>query len=179
MRVLPVSFARAPRELADAVAAAVPALVVAVGEAGGRAAVGVERVALNLLDARIPDEDGATPVDVPVDPDGPAARFSTLPVKACVAAGRATGVPTELSLTAGTYVCNALAYALGGLLESRAEVDGVAVRGGFVHVPRTPAQAGRGGAALATEDAARVLDAVVRTALARATDDRRSEGALA
>ncbi|WP_240675082.1 pyroglutamyl-peptidase I [Cellulomonas endophytica] len=171
---LPVSFARGPAALARLVEAVVPVLVVCVGEAGGRSAVGLERVAVNLVDARIPDADGVQPVDGPADPDGPAARFSSLPVKACVAAARDTGAPAELSLTAGTYVCNAVAYALAGLLEVRP-----GVRGGFVHVPRLPQQVAAGEPALDAEVAGRALAAVLRTALARAGDDLRSEGTLA
>jgi pyroglutamyl-peptidase len=102
--LLPVSFARAPRRLASLLAEARPDLVVCVGEAGGRSAVGVERVAVNVQDARIPDEDGAQPVDAPVVPGGDVAHFSSLPVKACLAALRDAGVPGEVSNTAGSVL---------------------------------------------------------------------------
>ena len=135
-----------------------------VGEASGRSAVGIERVAVNLIDARIPDNDGSAPVDVPVIAGAPAAFFSTLPVKACLAAGRETGVPVEVSYSAGTYVCNATFYALQHLLASRPEV-----RSGFVHVPRAEISAGH---------AAVALTAILETILSTDTDVRVSAGTL-
>lgn len=165
--LLPVSFARAPRRLASLLAEVRPDLVVCVGEAGGRSAVGVERVAVNVQDARIPDEDGAQPVDVPVVPGGDVAHLSTLPVKACLAALRDAGVPGEVSNTAGTYVCNTVAYALADAL---AAGRAPGARGGFVHVPRLPEQVSPGAASLGVDDAARGLAAVLRAAL-RTTED--------
>ncbi|RMI07058.1 pyroglutamyl-peptidase I, partial [Cellulomonas triticagri] len=149
--LLPVSFARAPGALDALLAEHAPDLVVAVGEAGGRSAVSVERVGLNVQDARIPDEDGAQPVDSPVVADGPAAYFSTLPVKACLAAVLAADVPGEVSSTAGTYVCNTLAYVVGDRLAAGAGAPGA--RGGFVHVPRLPEQVADGAASLAADRA--------------------------
>lgn len=170
VRRLPVSFRRARQELRTAVAEVSPDVVVCVGEAGGRGAVGVERVAVNVIDARIPDADGSAPVDVPVIAGAPAAFFSTLPVKACAAAVAQAGVPVEVSNTAGTYVCNATAYALAHLLAGR---DGV--RGGFVHVPRDPREAGDG-PGLPVEESARAVAAVVRTAARVPVDVRVSAG---
>lgn len=172
VRRLPVSFRRARQELRTAVAEVEPDVVLCVGEAGGRAAVGVERVAVNVIDARIPDADGSAPVDVPVIAGAPAAFFATLPVKACVLAARDAGVPAEVSGTAGTYVCNATFYALQHLLAARPEV-----RSGFVHVPRAPEQVGDG-PTLATVDVARALVALVGAAVRTETDVRVSAGAL-
>lgn len=174
VRQLPVSFRRARQELRVAVGEVNPELVVCVGEAGGRTAVGIERVALNVIDARIPDADGSSPIDVPVIAGAPPAFFTTLPVKACLAAVEAIGVPVEVSSSAGTYVCNATAYALAHLLTGRPTT-----RGGFVHVPRTPEQVSDGGAALDAESSARALAAIVRTALDVTVDARRQAGALA
>lgn len=173
VRVLPVSFRRARQELRTAVAELSPDVVVCVGEAGGRAAVGVERVAVNVIDARIPDADGSAPVDVPVIAGAPAAFFSTLPVKACWAAVREAGAPAEVSGTAGTYVCNATFYALQHLLHGR---EGV--RSGFVHVPRLPEQVAPGEPALGADAAARGLVALLRAALATSTDLRVAAGSL-
>ncbi|WP_199421712.1 pyroglutamyl-peptidase I [Actinotalea solisilvae] len=158
---LPVSFRGARQELRLAVRDHAPDVVVCVGEAGSRAAVGIERVAVNLVDAPIADNDGSRPVDVPVVAGAPAAFFSGLPVRACLAAGLATGRPVEVSTTAGTYVCNATFYALMHLLASRPGVVG-----GFVHVPRTPEQVGGEGPALSAEASAEVLTAVIRAASA-------------
>lgn len=156
---LPVSFARAGDALVALVERYAPQVVVAVGEAGGRSVVGIERVAVNVADATIPDVDGLQPVDETVDPQGPAAHLTTLPVRACLAAVARTGVPAEISMTAGTYVCNATFYRLLG---SQA---GTAARCGFVHVPRTPAQVAAGSPAMVTVDAALAVAAVVTAAL--------------
>lgn len=158
---LPVSFRGARQALRLAVRDHEPDVVVCVGEAGGRGAVGIERVALNVIDAPIPDNDGSAPVDVPVVAGGPAAFFSGLPLRACLAAGGATGVPVEVSNTAGTYVCNATFYALMHLLASRP-----GVLGGFVHVPRTAAQVEAGAPSLSTESTALALTAVLSAVLA-------------
>lgn len=178
--LLPVSFARAPRELDALLAEVRPDLVVCVGEAGGRAAVGLERVAVNVQDARIPDEDGAQPVDVPVVAGGPDAYFSSLPVKACLAAVLAAGVPGEVSNTAGTYVCNTVAYALASRLAGGARGRaGGAVRGGFVHVPRLPEQVPDGVPALGAVAAGAGLGAVLRAALRTRRDLPLAAGTLA
>lgn len=149
-------------------------LVVCLGQAGGRTDLTVERVAINVDDARIPDNAGRQPVDEPVVPGGPAAYFSTLPIKACVAAARAAGVPASVSQTAGTFVCNHVFYGLAHLLAT----ERPRVRGGFVHVPYSPEQvAARNPAppSLSVPDAVRGLGALL-TAAARTTTDIREPG---
>ena len=172
---LPVSFRGARQALREAVARHSPVLVVCVGEPTGRSAVGIERVAVNLIDAPIPDNDGSAPVDVPVIAGGPTAFLASLPVKACLAAARAHDVPVEVSSTAGTYVCNATFYALMHLLDRTP-----ALRGGFVHVPCVPEQVGAGQPSLPTAQAASALSAILRAALDPASGmaPRRSAGAL-
>lgn len=133
--VLPCVFAQAPGALQRAIERHAPVLVLATGQAGGRSELCFERVAINLVDARIPDNAGEQPVDEPVQPGGPAAYFSTLPLKAMVAAARAAGVPAAVSHTAGTFVCNQVFYALQHLLAMRS------LPAGFVHVPWLPEQA--------------------------------------
>ena len=130
---LPVEFGAASELLAEAVRSLRPRLVIAVGLAAGRTAITPERVAINIRDARIPDNAGASPVDEPVVPGGPVGHFSTLPIKAIVAALAADGVPAAVSQTAGTYVCNDVFYSLQHLLATDPEL--AEVRGGFVHVP--------------------------------------------
>ncbi|OIV35647.1 pyroglutamyl-peptidase I [Mangrovactinospora gilvigrisea] len=139
-RRLPVVFGAAGAALREAVAEVRPALVVCLGQAGGRAELSVERVAVNVDDASIADNAGARPVDEPVVPGGPAAYFSGLPVKACVAASRAAGVPAAVSQSAGTFVCNHVFYRLMHL----AATEGPGLRGGFVHVPYAPGQVADG-----------------------------------
>ncbi|MFF1608162.1 pyroglutamyl-peptidase I [Amycolatopsis sp. NPDC058278] len=166
---LPCEFAASLPALRRALEEHRPSLVVCAGQAGGRSEVTPERVAINLIDARIPDNAGARPVDAPVVAEGPAAYFTTLPVKACVAAIRAVGVPASVSHTAGTYVCNQVFYALMHLLAT--EFPGV--RGGFVHVPFSPEQvAATGGAepSLSVDRIADALEALADTAL-RVTED--------
>lgn len=129
-RVLPCTFGASRRELARWVRRLRPACVIGLGLAGGRAAITPERVAINVDDARIPDNAGAQPVDRPVVRGGPAAYWSTLPIKAIVAALQDRGIPAAVSQSAGTFVCNHTFYGLMHLLRRRR-----AVRAGFVHLP--------------------------------------------
>ena len=131
---MPTTFAGAPRALRAALRRHAPELVLCVGQAGGRAALSLERVTINVNDARIPDNAGAQPVDAPVVTRGPAAYFTTLPIKAMHADLRAAGIPAEISQTAGTFVCNQVFYVLMHALA------GSRVRGGFVHIPFLPQQ---------------------------------------
>ncbi|WP_326566733.1 pyroglutamyl-peptidase I [Amycolatopsis rhabdoformis] len=163
---LPVEFEASLPALRAAIETHRPDLVVCAGEAGGRASVTPERVAINLIDARIPDNAGDQPVDVPVIEGAPAAYFTSLPVKAAVAAIQAHGVPAAVSHTAGTYVCNQVFYGLMHLLAT----EFPALRGGFVHVPSAPEQVGPGEPALGVEQSAVALDAVITTALTTTAD---------
>ena len=128
---VPTQFVRAGEVLEAAMAEHKPDVVICVGQAGGRAAITPEKVAINLMDGRIPDNAGYQPIDTPVVPDGPAAFFSTLPVKAIAARIQSDGLPAAVSNTAGTYVCNSLLYTL--LHTAALEYPGL--RGGFLHVP--------------------------------------------
>lgn len=136
---LPTAFARAPRALRAAIRRHRPALVVCAGLAGGRAALSLERVAINVIDARIPDNDGAQQIDTPVVRGGPAAYFATLPIKAMRAELEAAGIAAEISQSAGTFVCNQVFYAL---MHALARTPAPRPRGGFVHVPFVPEQLG-------------------------------------
>lgn len=161
-----------------------PDVVVAAGLADGITQVRVERVAINLMDARIPDNDGTQPVDAPVADGGPAARFATLPVKAAVDAVRAAGIPAGVSYSAGTYVCNASFYAVQHALAGRP-----GVLSGFVHVPRSTEEVGGEAGASALTDGgephlpidalARALETVVRTSLAAARGEVAESAAAA
>lgn len=118
-RQLPCVFGRAGEALRAALDELDPVLVIGTGLAGGRMEISVERVAINVDDARIADNAGAQPIDRAIAPDGPAAYFSTLPIKRLVAALRAGGVPAAVSQTAGTFVCNHVFYALMHALAAR------------------------------------------------------------
>lgn len=113
-----------------------PDIVISVGQAGGRFGVTPERVAINVTDARIPDNEGNQPIDEPIFSDGDTAYFSNLPVKAMVKAIKDAGFPSVLSNTAGTYICNHVMY--GILYYIHKEFPNA--RGGFIHVPYAVAQ---------------------------------------
>lgn len=177
---VPVEYGRAVGRVWDEVVRCRPAAVVMVGQARGRAAVTVERVAINVDDCASPDNAGEVRRDVSIRPDGPAAYFSTLPVKAMVEAMRARGVPADVSDTAGTYVCNHLMY---GVLDRCAQEGGVDSWGpgrmggapvaGFVHVPLMHGQVIEQGCAgepsMALGDIARALVAGIEALAERLT----------
>lgn len=134
--VLPVTFTDAPAVLAELLDQHEPGLVIALGQAGGRSEIALERIAVNLIDARIADNSGLQPVDAPVLEGGAGAYFSGLPVKAIKSRLDSLGIPCSLSLSAGTFVCNQIFYWLCHLLAR----ERPSVRGGFIHVPWLPAQ---------------------------------------
>jgi pyroglutamyl-peptidase len=153
-------------------------LVVCTGLAGGRDRLSLERVAINCDDARIPDNAGNRPIDEPVVPAGPAAYFSTLPVKAALRALQLAGIRAEVSQTAGTYVCNHVFYALMHELSSDPRSSNT--RGGFIHVPSDQVQLPqeRAAPAMAPRDMGRGIAVVVRTALGSPVDAKLSAGAI-
>ena len=173
-RQLPTEFAGSLRVLKAAVREIRPVILLGVGQAGGRTQLSIERVAINVQDARIADNAGAQPVDEPVIADGPAAYFSTLPIKAMLAALHAKGLPAEISQTAGTYVCNHIAYAMLHLASKKC-----GVRAGFIHIPYLPEQAAylRGAASMAQAEVIRGLEVALRTAIATAVDRKIAAGA--
>jgi pyroglutamyl-peptidase len=132
---LPCVFAQALPALQLALAQQRPDIVLALGQAEGRCDFSVERVAINVQDARIPDNAGAQPIDVPVIDGGPVAYFSTLPIKSLVAGLKSAGFVASVSQTAGTFVCNQVFYALQHTLAGRG------VHSGFMHLPLLPEQA--------------------------------------
>lgn len=152
-----------------------PDAVVCVGQAGGRAAVTPERVAINLDDARIADNAGNQPLDAAIAADGPTAYFATLPVKAMVRAIREAGLPSTLSHSAGTFVCNHLMY---GVLHHLASTGRERVRAGFVHVPFIPAQVVErpGQPAMSTVDITAALTAALEAVVAHEQDISAVEG---
>lgn len=137
--VLPCVFADALKVLDNAIDRVDPDLIVCIGLAAGRTDLSFERVAINLVDARIADNRGHQPVDERVRPTARDAYFTNLPVKAMVRAAHDAGAYASLSLSAGTYVCNAVFFALMHRVARDAR-HGRRRRGGFVHVPCTPEQ---------------------------------------
>ena len=104
--LLPVTCDGGPAMLLQAIESVEPDIVLCLGQAGGRSTLSLERVAINLLDFSMPDNAGKNMTDEPIIADGPAAYFATLPVRLLLTAIRKAGVPAELSLTAGAYLCN-------------------------------------------------------------------------
>jgi pyroglutamyl-peptidase len=133
-RCLPCAFATAGEVLTQLIAELRPSMVIATGLGPGRSEISIERVAINVNDARIPDNLGDQPIDIAVVVGGPAAYFSTLPIKVMVKALREAGIAAAVSQTAGTFVCNQVFYRL------QHELAKTAVRSGFVHVPYLPEQ---------------------------------------
>lgn len=174
---VPTVFGKSIETVAAAIRRERPDAVLCIGQAGGRRALTPEWVAINIDDARIPDNEGNQPIDRPIVADGPAAYFSTLPVKAMVQAMREAGVPAELSNSAGTFVCNHLLYGVLHILVR--EYPGV--RGGFLHVPFIPEQAAARPSpvpSLPLEEIVRGLEAAVRAIEANPADIRAAEGSL-
>lgn len=128
---IPTVFKKSAKKLFENIDMVKPDIVICVGQAGGRFELSMERVAINLDDGRIPDNEGYQPVDVKVFEDGENAYFSTLPIKAMVEEVKKAGIPAAVSNTAGTYVCNHIMYSLLYYINK----NNLAIRGGFIHVP--------------------------------------------
>lgn len=133
---IPTVFKKDGEVLAKAIEDVQPDVVICVGQAGGRSDISIEKVAINLMEARIPDNEQQQPLNQVIYEDGETAYFATIPVKAMVNNVKAAGIPSSVSYTAGTFVCNDIMYRLLYL----AEKQGKDLRGGFIHVPYLPEQ---------------------------------------
>ncbi|HYF41133.1 MAG TPA: pyroglutamyl-peptidase I [Ramlibacter sp.] len=169
---LPTQFGHSLQVLRQAMEQDRPSLVVCTGQAGGRAALSLERVAINVNDARIADNAGAQPVDTPVVPGGPDAYFSSLPIKAMLAALLAEGIDAEVSQTAGTFVCNHVFY---GLMHELSRPAWQGTRGGLIHVPWLPQQ---GQPSMGRDKIVRGLEVAIACALRTGADLKLQAGAL-
>jgi len=173
---VPCEFRRAIETVAAAIERHQPALVILIGQAGGRAQMSVERVAINVDDACIADNSGSRPIDEPIAAEGPAAYFATVPVKAMARAMREANVPAQVSNTAGTYVCNHLMY---GVLHFLA-ASGHPARAGFIHVPYAEEQVldKPAIASLPLASMVRGVQAAIEAAHRHAVDIRVPEGTI-
>ena len=153
---IPTVFGLAAETVLRAAADLRPDAILCVGQAGGRANITPEVVAINLRDASIPDNHGNQPRNTPVAENAPAAYFSTLPVRAMAEAVKAVGVPCALSYSAGVFVCNDLLYTL------LHHYDGTDVRVGFIHIPYLPEQAKEGVPSLPLDEAVKGLTAAIQ-----------------
>ena len=175
---IPVVFGKSAEVVRSAIQEHDPDVIVSVGQAGGRTAMNPERVAINVDDGRIPDNEGNQPIDETIRDDGPTAYFTKLPVKAMVTAMRQAGVPAAVSNSAGTYVCNHIMYQVLYMIDH--EFPGK--RSGFIHVPYIPQQVvdKPGEASLSIADMATALEAGVGAIVAYADkpDERTVGGAI-
>lgn len=133
---IPTVFSKSIHHVISAIEKEQPDVVICIGQAGGRTQITPERIAINVDDARIPDNEQQQPIDEPIVHNGPAAYFSTLPIKKMVEAMRTAGIPAAVSNTAGTFVCNHLFYGLMHYLQFYSPQ----IRGGFIHIPYLPEQ---------------------------------------
>lgn len=173
-RQLSCVFEKSQQELQTAIEKLRPVLVLALGQAGGRTDLCFEKVAINLIDARIADNAGQQPQDKPVVIDGPTAYFTTLPVKAMVHSLKQQGIPASVSYTAGTYVCNTVFYALMHQLKNNPKV-----RAGFLHIPYAPEQAiGKAVASMPVEMVVQALKICLPVALQSTEDLQIAAGTL-
>lgn len=157
---VPTVFRKSIDTVAKAIEEEKPDVVLCIGQAGGRFEITPERVAINVDDARIKDNEGNQPIDIKIFEDGENAYFTTLPIKAMVEAIREANLPAAVSNTAGTFVCNHLMY---GVLYTLAK-EYPHIKGGFTHVPFIPAQVARRTPVapyMALEDIKRGLEAAI------------------
>ncbi|MBQ9845947.1 MAG: pyroglutamyl-peptidase I [Oscillospiraceae bacterium] len=134
---IPTVFGKGACSMEKAIEQHNPDCVICIGQAGGRSCISIEKVAINFIDARIADNDGNQPINTAIIPDGPTAYFSTLPIRAMAENIREHGIPAHISYTAGTFVCNEVMYRLLHFIDTKYHH----IRGGFIHVPYTAAQA--------------------------------------
>lgn len=146
VEVLPVVYRAAGARVAELIAQHQPDVVLCLGLAAKRKAIHLERVALNLNDAKIPDNDGDLAMGRPIEPGGPAAYWSTLPLETMRQMLEARAIPVEISNHAGAYVCNHVFYAARHAIEQNA----YPTRCGFIHVPAIAPDTDVPGLALST-----------------------------
>ena len=157
---IPTVFGKSARLALEAIEQEKPDYVLSIGQAGGRAEITPERIAINIDDARIPDNEGNQPVDWPIVPDGGNAYFSNLPIKAMVEAMKKEEIPASVSNSAGTYVCNHLMYSVLYYIKKNA----LSIKAGFIHVPYIPEQTvnKKDKPSMSLEEIVRGLEAAIR-----------------
>lgn len=162
-REIPTVRWKAIEAVKDAICELDPDLIFTIGQAGGRMEITPERIAINVDDFRIPDNEGNQAVDEPIAPEGPAAYWSTLPIKGMVDAMRKQGIPASVSNSAGTFLCNHVFYGLMHYLSQEKKPR----RGGFIHIPYLPEQAAKnpGQPSMSLELVVQGLSTAIETAL--------------
>ncbi len=173
---LPTVFGRAIEVAIQVIGRFDPDIVICIGQAGGRSEIGIERVAINVNDAGIKDNEGNQPVDEPIAKGGPTAYWSTLPIKSLVRAIREEGIPAGVSNSAGTYVCNNIMYGILNYLAG----EGINSRAGLIHIPFLPEQAINypGKSSMSLETIISGLKAAIKTAAKMEEDENPPDGKI-
>lgn len=173
---VPTVFKKSIEALKKNMEAEKPDVVLCIGQAGGRFDLTVERVAINLDDARIADNEGNQPIDEPIFADGEPAYFANIPIKAMVQNVRKQNLTASVSNTAGTFVCNHLMYGLMYLIHK----EYPAIRGGFIHVPFIVEQVveKRNMPSMSVENIAKGLEAMIEAAVENQEDVKIAEGKI-
>ncbi|MBF0713515.1 pyroglutamyl-peptidase I [Gemella sp. GH3] len=138
-----------------------PDIVICIGQAGGSSNISIERVAINIDDARIPDNNGNTPVDKKIKEDGANAYFSTLPIKAIITKLNENNIPAKISNSAGTFVCNHIMYQslyLANQLNNNFKT-------GFIHIPFLPEQIGKAYPSMSLENIITAIEIIIETTI--------------
>lgn len=172
---LPTVFKESAKRLNEVINDVKPDAVLSVGQAGGRAGITMERIAINVDDARIPDNISQQPIDEAIQLDGEAAYFTTLPIKRIVKAIREAGISAEVSNSAGTFVCNHIMYQA---LFAATKAD-KPFKAGFMHIPFIPEQT-TDKPSLPLEESTKALQIAIETILDYINDEdiKVQEGAI-
>lgn len=173
---VPTVFRDSIDELDKAIEKKKPDIVLCIGQAGGRYEISVERVAINVDDARIADNKGQQPIDTLIYEDGDPAYFSNLPIKAMVKEAKKENIPTKVSNTAGTFVCNHIMYGLLYLIDKKYKN----IKGGFIHVPFIPEQVldKKNTPSMSLENITKGLEHIVKAAIENKEDIKETGGTI-
>lgn len=173
---IPTVFGKSLEKIEEAIKIHNPDVVISIGQAGGRFGITPERVAINIDDARIKDNEGNQPIDTSIHEDGEAAYFTNLPVKAMVSEMVKAGLPASLSNTAGTFVCNHVMYGVLYMIDKKYPH----IRGGFIHVPYIPNQVTSkpNTPSMSLEDITKGLEICIRVASEKTEDIKVAAGAI-
>lgn len=173
---VPTVFYKSIKTLENYIEEVKPNIIICIGQAGGRSEITVERVAININDARIPDNENNQPIDTPIVAGGPVAYFSTIPIKSIVQDIKKAGIPASVSQTAGTFVCNHLFYGLAHLISTKY----TNIIGGFIHIPYLPEQAVQhpGNPSMGIDAVVNALEIAINTSVSVDEDAKISGGTI-
>lgn len=174
---IPTVYRKSVQKIEEAIIKYNPDVILSIGQAGGRSSVTVERVAINVDDYGIKDNEGNQPVDKPIQDDGENAYFSKLPIKAIVKAIKESSIPANISDTAGTFVCNHVMYGVLYLIDKKYKDK----KSGFIHIPYLPEQVASKGANIASmskEDVKKAIIVAIKTIAQNENDINEIGGAI-